>query len=199
MEFRKIDKAFVNGRGEVVELEETYLFPLLKGSDVAQSRIETTDKYVLVTQRFIGEPTECIRDLAPRTWKYLESHASCLDNRKSKIYQNNPKFSIFGVGEYTFTSWKIAICGLYKKLEFRLIGTLVNKPAVFDDTVYFLSFEDERAARKTFMLLTSTGAISFYSSLIFWDEKRPIKASILNSLNLIALAESEDYARNSVW
>jgi hypothetical protein len=192
MEFRKIGDAFINGIGEVVELEETYLFPLIKGSDVAQSRTEATDKYVLVTQRFVGEPTGCIKSLAPRTWQYLESHASYLDNRKSKIYQNNPKFSIFGVGEYTFSSWKIAICGLYKKLEFRLIGTIADKPVVFDDTIYFLSFEDERVAYKTFMLLTSTSAISFYSSLIFWDEKRPIKSSILNSLNLTALAKSEE-------
>jgi hypothetical protein len=198
MEFRKIGNAFVNGKGEVVELEETYLFPLLKGSDIAQSRTETTDKYVLVTQRFIGEPTECIRDLAPRTWKYLESHASYLDNRKSKIYKKNPQFSIFGVGEYTFASWKIAICGLYKKLEFRLIGKIVDKPAVFDDTVYFLSFEDEQVAYETFMLLTSTSAIDFYSSLIFWDEKRPIKSSILNSLDLITLAKAKNYAGSNI-
>jgi hypothetical protein len=191
MEFRKVGNAFVNKIGEVVELEKTYLFPLIKGSDVAQSRTERTDKYVLVTQRFVGEPTDLIRDSAPRTWEYLESHASYLDNRKSKIYQNNPKFSIFGVGEYTFASWKIAICGLYKKLEFRLIGTIADRPVVFDDTVYFLSFDDERVAHKTFMLLTSTSAIDFYSSLIFWDEKRPIKSSILNSLNLTALAESD--------
>ncbi|MGV0026576.1 class I SAM-dependent methyltransferase [Phormidesmis priestleyi] len=199
MEFRKIGNAFVNKLGEVVELEEIYLFPLIKGSDVAQSRTEITDRFVLVTQRFVGEPTECIRDLAPKTWQYLESHASYLDNRKSKIYQNNPKFSIFGVGEYTFSFWKIAICGLYKKLEFRLIGTIFDKPAVFDDTVYFLSFEDERVAHKTFMLLRSTSAINFYSSLIFWDEKRPIKSSILNSLSLTALAESEDYAESNTW
>jgi hypothetical protein len=191
MEFRKVGNAFVNKIGEVVELEKTYLFPLIKGSDVAKSRTETTDKYVLVTQRFVGEPTDLIRDSAPRTWQYLESHASYLDNRKSKIYQNNPKFSIFGVGEYTFASWKIAICGLYKKLEFRLIGTIADLPVVFDDTVYFLSFDDERVAHKTFMLLTSASAIDFYSSLIFWDEKRPIKSSILNSLNLTALAESD--------
>jgi hypothetical protein len=192
MEFRRIGNAFVNGLGEVVDLEEMYLFPLIKGSDVAQNRTKSTDKYVLVTQRFIGEPTERIRDLAPKTWRYLESHASYLDNRKSKIYQNNPKFSIFGVGGYTFSSWKIAICGLYKKLEFRLIGTILDKPAVFDDTVYFLSFEEESVAYRTFALLTSNSAINFYSSLIFWDEKRPIKSSILNRLNLTALATSEE-------
>ncbi|WP_009633792.1 SAM-dependent methyltransferase [Synechocystis sp. PCC 7509] len=188
MEFRKqLDNTITNGLGESVDIEGNYLFPLIKGSDVAQNRTNNPDKYVLVTQRFVGESTECIKDLAPKTWKYLESHANYLDNRKSKIYKNNPKFSIFGVGNYTFTTWKIGICGLYKKLEFRLIGLLDDKPAIFDDTVYFLSFDDEKIAHQTFDLLTSPLVIDFYSSLIFWDEKRPIKSSILNSLNLTAL------------
>ena len=191
MEFRKIGDIFVNGLGESIDIEETYLFPLLKGSDVAQNRIEVASRYVLVTQKFVGEPTEHIKNLAPKTWDYLEAHAQYLDNRKSKIYEKNPVFSIFGVGKYTFTSWKIAICGLYKKLEFRLIGKLDDKPTVFDDTVYFLSFNDEQIARKTFELLTSLSVATFYSSLIFWDEKRPIKSSILNRLNLTALLEEK--------
>jgi hypothetical protein len=191
MELRRSSNTFVNGLGESVDIEETYLFPLIKGSDVAQNRTKTTNRYVLVTQRFVGEPTEYIKDLAPRTWSYLESHARYLDNRRSKIYQNNPRFSMFGVGSYTFAPWKIAICGLYKKLNFRLIGKIADKPVIFDDTVYFLSFDDEQLAYKTFKLLTSPSAIDFYSSLIFWDEKRPIKSSILNSLNLTALARTE--------
>ena len=196
MEFRRLGHTYVNGLGEVVNLEETYLFPLLKGSDVAQNRTKTTDRYVLVTQRFVGEQTECIKDFAPNTWSYLESHARYLDKRKSKIYQNNPRFSIFGVGSYTFAPWKIAICGLYKKLDFRLVGKIADKPIVFDDTVYFLSFDDEQVAHKTFELLNSPSAIDFYSSLIFWDEKRPIKSSILNSLNLTALAKTDTQPEN---
>jgi hypothetical protein len=74
-------------------------------------------------------------------------------------------------------------------LDFRLVGKINGKATVFDDTVYFLSFENEQSACQAFTLLTSPTAIDFYSSLIFWDEKRPIKSSILNSLDLIALAE----------
>jgi hypothetical protein len=122
---------------------------------------------------------------------HLEKCGQYLDNRKSKIYQNNPRFSIFGVGDYSFQPWKIAICGLYKKLDFRLIGEIANKPAIFDDTVYFLSFDSESVARQTFELLNSPAAINFYSSIVFWDEKRPIKSSILNCLNLGMLADSE--------
>jgi hypothetical protein len=191
MEFRKIDNLFVNGFGEAVELEETYLFPLLKGSDVAQNRINATNRYILVTQKFIGESTETIKQIAPKTWYYLEDNAEYLNNRKSKIYQQNPRFSVFGVGDYSFKPWKIAICGFYKNLNFRLLGEIANKPVIFDDTVYFLSFEKEGVARKTFELLNSPTAISFYSSMVFWDEKRPIKSSILNCLNLTVLANLE--------
>lgn len=189
MELRKVNDKLINGLGEVVEIEETCLFPLIKGSAVAQNRLESADYYVLVTQKYIGEPTEHLQNLAPKTWNYLTNHSQHLDGRKSKIYIKSPRFSIFGVGAYTFAPWKIAICGLYKKLNFRLVGETNGKPTIFDDTVYFLSFEDEQLAYQAFTLLTSPTAIEFYSSLIFWDEKRPIKSSILNSLDLTVLAE----------
>lgn len=187
MEFYRSGDTFINGLGELVNIEDTYLFPLLKGSDIAQNRTQTTERFVLVTQRFVGEQTASIKSLAPKTWSYLEAHTKYLDIRKSKIYDNKPRFSIFGIGSYTFAPWKIAICGLYKKLDFRLVGQINARPTLFDDTVYFLSFDDEKSASETFQLLTSVSAINFYSSLIFWDEKRPIKSSILNSLNLKAL------------
>ena len=54
---------------------------------------------------------------------------------------------------------------------------------MFDDTVYFLSFDTEQEARSVLRMLTSKAATSLLSSLIFWDEKRPIKTSILNVLD----------------
>jgi len=187
MELQLVNGIFVNGLKEIVDIETTYLYPLLKGSDVAQNRLEIINKYVLVTQKFIGESTENMRDIAPKTWQYLVNHVDYFGNRKSKIYQNQPDFSIFGVGSYTFSPFKIAISGLYKKLNFQLISPYQNQPVIFDDTVYFLSFDDLDTAQKTLQLLNSSLAMEFYSSLIFWDEKRPIKTRILNSLNLSEL------------
>ena len=175
---------FVNGLGEKVDIESTYVYPLLKGSDVANDRVSTTNRSVIVTQGVVGEPTNPIKQLAPKTWKYLEDHAESLDKRKSRIYYGNPRFSVFGVGAYSFLPFKIAICGLYKKLEFRLVGEIKGKPVIFDDTVYFLSFDTEEEARKVLYFLSSQSVQDFFSSMIFWDEKRPIKTSILNSLNL---------------
>ncbi len=184
MELKNQDDILVNGLGEEMDIEPAYVYPLLKGSDIANNRIKSTSRFVIVTQKTVGEPTNTIKHIAPKTWKYLEKHAASLDNRKSRIYRDNPRFSIFGVGSYTFSSYKIAICGLYKSLDFRLIGELNDKPVVFDDTVYFLSFDTEEQARKVLYTLLSQNVQDFFSSMIFWDEKRPIKTNILNRLNL---------------
>ncbi|ACB51630.1 hypothetical protein cce_2280 [Crocosphaera subtropica ATCC 51142] len=182
MELEKIGNIFINGLGEEVKIENDYIYPLVKGSNVANSNIKK-NTYVLITQKSIGEDTNQIKELAPKTWNYLQSHSSYLDKRASRIYKKNPQFSIFGIGEYSFYPWKIAICGLYKKLDFKLFHLIQNKPVMFDDTVYFISFKEENEATKMLDILNSPKIIDFYSSLIFWDEKRPIKSSILNCLN----------------
>ncbi len=184
MEFHRTPNGLMNGLGELVDIESAYLFPLLKGSDLANGHVASTTRYVLITQKSIGEPTDGIQKTAPKTWAYLKAHAKYLEGRKSRIYRHRPCFSIFGVGDYTFAPWKIAICGLYKTLTFRLVGEIEDKPIIFDDTIYFLNFDDEQQARKIHQLLFSPPASKFLSSLIFWDEKRPIKAGILNRLDL---------------
>jgi len=185
MELTERGGSLFNGLDELVNIEPDFVYPLLKGSDVANGRISETNRFMLVTQKSAGEETKPIKMIAPKTWAYLESHANYLDSRKSKIYLNNPRFSIFGVGPYTFAPWKIAICSLYKNLNFRLVGQIENKSAVFDDTVYFLSFENYEEANEVFDFLHSKDVQRFLSALIFWDDKRPIKTSILNNLKII--------------
>jgi len=191
MEFREVGGTYINGLGESADIESAYLFPLLKGSDVGNNRVVTTDRHVLVTQRTVGESTEPIKHSAPKTWAYLKAHANYLDERKSRIYQDNPRFSMFGIGPYTFKPYKIAICSLYKNLDFRIVVPMRGEPVIFDDTIYFVSFETLEEATRVLSILSSSLVRDFYSSLIFWDEKRPIKTSILNSLNLEQLGGSQ--------
>lgn len=182
MEFTRCEGGYVNGLGEVVQLEDNYLYPLLKGSDIGSGK-NWREKFVLVTQRVVGEETASIRDKAPKTWAYLVAHSEQLDARGSTIYAKNPKFSIFGIGDYAFRPWRIAICGLYKHLRFRLVPPMAGRPVMFDDTAYYISFETEEEARKALAAIESTHAMGLLASLVFWDEKRPIKTSILNVLD----------------
>lgn len=180
MEFERQGGRYVNGLGEAVDLEPDFLYPLLKGSDVANAERAWRERFVLVTQRAIGEDTSAIRRTALRTWAYLEHHRQTMEARGSRIYQSAPAFSIFGVGEYAFRPWRIAICGLYKALRFRLVGPIEGRPVMFDDTVYYISFDTEQEAREVHERISAERFTKLYASLIFWDEKRPIKTSILN-------------------
>lgn len=187
MELAITTNGFENGFGEPVEVEDALLFPLLKSSDIGNGRIECRGR-MLVTQRAVGEDTGHIRAHAPRTWSYLQAHAEFLEKRASSIYRNKPRFSIFGVGPYSFMPWKIAISGFYKKLRFMKIGPIDGKPVVFDDTIYFLPCGSEEEADFLYSLLQSEPARAFFDCMIHWDEKRPITADILKRLSIRNLA-----------
>ena len=179
---------FENGLGQVVNLESSYLYPMVKSSELMKPR-PTPTRRMLVTQRRIGEDTAPIGSEAPLTWDYLQSHSDRLDGRASSIYRNRPRFSVFGVGSYTFAPWKVAISGFYKCLEFRCVGPVENKPVVFDDTCYFLPCATEGDAAIISGLLNSEAARGFFRSRIFWDAKRPVTAEVLRSLDIARLAE----------
>ncbi len=189
MELERVDNGFKNGFDEHVDLEEDYIYPLLKSSDIGNGRTEFYRKMVLITQKHVGEATSDIQKVAPKTWHYLCDHKDFLGKRQSSIYKNKPLYSVFGVGTYTFKMWKIAISALYKKLNFNLVGSLDEKIVAFDDTVNFLSFDTEDEAKFVFSLLTSAPALKFLDAIIFWDEKRPITINILRRLSLKAVAE----------
>jgi hypothetical protein len=188
MELTRVDASkWLNGFDEAVSIEPSHLYPLMKSSDIAGSRTRIFEKWVIVPQRAVGEPTHELQKVAPRTWNYLLRHAAALDARTSIIYKKKPRFAIFGVGPYTFAPWKVAISGLYKKLEFKLYGPTHGRPTIFDDTVYFLPFESEVQATEVLKALQGKAAQAFLSSMVFWDEKRPITVELLKRLDLTRL------------
>ncbi len=188
MELRRVGSGYINGLGEHVEIEDNHVFPLFKSSDVANGRVEIPQRYLVVPQRMVGDDTRAIRHLSPKTWDYLESHASKLDSRRSTIYSRQPRFAVFGIGDYSFAPWKVAVSGLYKQPKFQIVPPFDGKPAVFDDTCYFLACDSRDEALCIRSLLVSEAAQEFYDSFLFPDSKRPITADLLRRLDLLAVA-----------
>lgn len=185
MEFTREGSRYLNGLGETVALEEKCLFPLLKSSDLAHGR--KPRRYLLVTQRAVGEDTARLKKTAPKTWNYLQRHAAALNRRASSIYAGRPAFAIFGVGPYSFAPWKVAISGLYKTLRFSVAGSFGGKPVVLDDTCYFLPCKSHARAAALCGVLNSPEAAEALSALVFRDAKRPVTVDLLRRLNLEAL------------
>jgi len=183
MQLRRDGDRFTNGMGQVVTLERRFLFPMLKCSDLAK-RSPRPRFWMLVPQRYVGQETDRLARLAPRTWDYLHQHRDQLRKRGSVVYRDKPDFSVFGVGEYSFSRWKVAVSGLGKTPRFHAIGPHHRKPMIMDDTCYFHPCDSESAARRLSSALNSTVAQEFFQSLIFTDEKRPVTAKLLGQLDL---------------
>jgi hypothetical protein len=194
MELTRADPGTLRNKlGEEVHLEPDYVFPLLKCSDLANGRTEPV-RFVIITQRRVGEDTAAIAKTAPRTWRYLDSHRKRFEARKSSIYSNGVPFALFGIGDYAFAPWKVAVSGLHRRPRFALVGPVGEKPVLFDDTCYFLPFEDEGEARVVVGILNSPICQQFLASLSFEDAKRPITVELLQRLNMRAIAEEAGHA-----
>lgn len=189
MEFTRNGQKLMNGFGDAIEIEEDYVFPLLKSSDLGNGRI-VIRKAVLVTQRHTGDDTSEIEQKAPKTWEYLMRHKEILDGRKSSIYKNRPRFSVFGIGPYSFAPWKIAISGFYKNISFVVVPPCGERPVMVDDTCYSIPCQSKQEADLLFELLSSVEAKAFLKSLVFADSKRPITIDVLRRISLVELARN---------
>lgn len=188
MELERINEQFINGLNQKVNLEEDLIFGVLKSSDLKQPVISKTRKYTIVTQKKVGQDTTFIKQKFPQTYKYLQNNKSYFDKRKSSIYNNKPNFSIFGIGDYSFSPYKISISGLYKTFTFSLILPIQNKPVMLDDTCYLLGFDNIYFAAYTLVLLNSDKTKEFLQSITFSDAKRIFTKEILMRIDLYKLA-----------
>lgn len=182
MELSIQDGILYNGKKEAVDIEDTILFPLIKSSMIKKPVINSFSKYVLVTQKKVREKTEYLQKLVPKTWNYLNNNIELFNARKSTIYHDAPPFSMFGVGDYSYMKFKVAISGFYKKPLFSLLYDVNQKPVMTDDTCYFICFDNYEMAYVAMLLLNSTPVQEFLLSIAFLDAKRPYTKKILERL-----------------
>lgn len=192
MELDKVNGHFVNGLKEEIKLENDLVYGILKSSDLKNTVIKETRKYTIVTQKKVGQETNYIKYDFPKTYQYLSKHQDVFNARKSSIYNNKPPFSIFGVGDYSFKPYKVAISGLYKTFHFTLVLPQNEKPVMLDDTCYMLGFDKLEFAVYSLILLNSETTMQFLQSITFADAKRTFTKDILMRIDLLELAQTID-------
>jgi hypothetical protein len=188
MEFEKRNGHYINGLQQEIKIEEDLVYGLLKSSDLKHPLIDKTRKFTIITQKKVGQDTSYIRNKHPKTYDYLESNKDLFNQRKSSIYNNKPSFSIFGIGDYSFAPFKIAISGLYKTFSFSLILPIEQKPVMVDDTCYILGFDDLDFAAYCLILLNSDKTRELLQAITFSDSKRTFTKEILMRIDLYKLA-----------
>ena len=192
MELDKVNGHFVNGLKEEIKLESDLVYGILKSSDLKNTVIKETRKHTIVTQKKVGQETNYIKYDFPKTFQYLSEHQDAFNARKSSIYNNKPPFSIFGVGDYSFKPYKVAISGLYKTFHFTLVLPQNGKPVMLDDTCYMLGFDRLEFAVYSLILLNFETTMQFLQSITFADAKRTFTKEVLMRIDLLELAQTID-------
>ncbi len=187
MELRRLASGSLQNKlGEEMILEEEFIYPLLKSSDLFHQKFNG-HRHVIVTQHHIGQKTAHLQTQAPLLWAYLEAHLSTFERRKSSIYVGKPKFSIFGIGGYSFAPYKVAVSGLHKTARFSVVLPIQNRPVMLDDTCYFVPCRSLEQALLMEALLNSAICQHFLTATRFEDSKRPITKALLQPINLKAV------------
>ena len=192
MELTQSSEGLRNRLGELVDVESDYVYPLLKGSDVFHGRHSNPLLSVIVPQRRLGDDTRQLETIAPKLWRYLAAHIDVFERRKSSIYRGQPPFALFGIGDYSFTMYKVAVSGFYKAPRFRAMGPAYGKPVILDDTCYFIPCRSAVQAALLSALLNYPACLELIHSMIFYDSKRPVTKKLLQRIDLKSLLDRID-------
>ena len=182
---------YTNGLGETVQIEEDLIYPLLQSSDINNYQENQFRKFILVPQRKVGQDTSELKYSHPLAFSYLSKYENAFSSRKSSIYKGKDKFSIFGIGDYSFKPYKIVVSSLYKSIRFILVSLTDGKPIMVDDTCYQLDFDSLDEAKCILDALNSKEISSLLQSLIFKDAKRVVTKSLLMRLDLTQLCRDK--------
>jgi N-6 DNA Methylase len=193
MELQLIDGKYFNGFKRELNIEKGLIYDLVKSSDLSSPVITKPRKYVIITQNRIGEDTIYLADKFPKLYQYLTENKNLFKQRKSCIYKNKPPFSIFGIGDYSFKPYKVAISGLYKRSTFSLIVPENEKPMMLDDTCYSLGFDSLPKAIFVWTILNSGYVQQLLAALTFLDAKRPYTKDILMRISIDKVAKDMSY------
>lgn len=180
-----------NKLGEIVDVEEEHVYPLLKSSDLFHG-VRAPRRFVIVPQKSLNEDTLKLREKAPKLWAYLNSHREIFERRKSSVYKARSPFSLFGIGEYSFAPYKVAVSGLHKEAVFRAVSPVDGKPVMLDDTCYFVACDSLEESALLVSLLNDEICRKFISSISFADAKRPLTKEVLQRIDLASLYHCVD-------
>jgi hypothetical protein len=176
-----VDGCVVRRRnGERVVIEPQVLHPLFKSSDLAHGR---EPRFVVpLYQRDLSGPCPATLEAHPRLAAYLRSNLEAFRGRRSRIYVGKPDFTLFGVGDYTFSDWKVAVSGMYMSPTFRVLGPRQGLPSVVDDTCYLLPCSSEAQADAVAEYLNGADVQRWLLASLVRGSKRPLTKRLLDAL-----------------
>ena len=189
-----VERAKRKAEQVTAEIEKTFVYPLLKGSNVRKWNVRY-DTYLLCPHtaetRIRPVPGAVLAETAPKTMQYLSHFKPFLDTRNGfagweKQIQQQEFHAILRVGDYTFSRYKVIwkyiartfICAVISTVDDKFLG---EKPILPNEKIMYVSTQDEAEAYYLCGLLSSTLVAECVKSYM---NPTSISAHILNKLNI---------------
>jgi len=173
---------------ERYEIEPDVLFPFVQPGHLAAWTVKGYT-YAVIPQRKAGENNEHkLRQTLPLTYTYLKQFEPLFAARRSRIFSKKPFYGLFGLGDYTWASYKVCWCGLGFRPEFAVAEPIADsflntKPVVPDGTVYFIPTSDRAEAHFLCAILNAEIVRAFLSARSS-KSKRGLPKKLMQRLRL---------------
>ncbi len=166
-----VDRAKRKTEQVTVQLEKTFVFPMLKGGGIRQWRT-SYDACILCPHtaetRIRPVPQEELERIAPLTWAYLNRFREVLDGRRGfagweRALQQQAFHTVLRVGAYTFAPYKVVWKYIATRFVCAVTGT-VNDPFLGEklllpnEKVMYIATDCEEEAYYLCGMLSSTPA-----------------------------------------
>ena len=175
-------------------VEPTYVFPMLKGSNVKRWEV-TYDTYLLCPHtaetKMWPVKQDVLKEEVPKTLEYLYYFKEDLDGRKGfagweKEIQKQEFQAVLRVGEYTFSKYKVIwkyiasefICAVIGSVDDQYLG---EKMLIPNEKIMYVSTDDENEAYYLCGVLSSTMVANCVKSYM---NPTSISAHVLDKLNI---------------
>lgn len=151
-------------------VESNLVYPLLRGKDVQRWGAKPSAHILMVQDpnKRRGIEEDSLQKNFPNTYSYLKSFETVLRSRaafnryfirsskKTTRIETGPFYSMFNVGLYTFSPWKVVWREQAKRMTAAVIGMEDDKPIIPDHKLMLVATDSEEEAHYVCSLLNSS-------------------------------------------
>jgi hypothetical protein len=167
------------------DIESDVVYPLVKSKSIDKWGI-SKHGFIIIPHKKAGFVNESeLKVQYPRAYKYLYRFKADLENRKSIHFKSGPFYSLFGLGVYTFSPFKVVWNCMTFLPDFAVASPVDLgfglKTQIPDNPIGYFSLDDEKEAHYLCAILNSK-PVKDYLSLQSGKSKWGISITLARSL-----------------
>ncbi len=144
-------------------IEADLLYPLLRGRDVSRWKPEPSAHIIMVQdpETRHGIPVDKMKREAPKAYSYFARFEKLLKGRaayRRYFTEDDPFWTMFNVGDYTFSPYKVVWREQAASLTAAVVGPLRRRPVIPDHKLMMVGIASKEEAHYLCALLNSAPA-----------------------------------------